>query len=84
MRTRTWILAALLLVGTAGLGVASEQSERRASVLRAQAAELKMKAEALRDAKGNNPPRAKELDRKAEGLYQRANKIDDIAWPPRD
>ena len=83
MKTRVWVLTALVALGTSGLAPASEQSERRASVLRARAAELKMQAEALRDAKGNNPPRAKSLDAKAEALYQRANKIDDIAWPPR-
>ena len=83
MKTRVWVLTALVALGTSGLALASEQSERRASVLRARAAELKMQAEALRDAKGNNPPRAKSLDAKAERLYQQANKIDDIAWPPR-
>lgn len=82
MRT-VLIVAALLTVG-AGFVSASEQSARRASVLRARAAELKMEAEALRDAKGNNPGRSKQLDAQAEALYEQANKIDDIAWPPRE
>ena len=83
MRTTILIVATMLTVG-GGIVSASEQSERRASVLRARAAELKMEAEALRDAKGNNPGRSKQLDAQAESLYEQANKIDDIAWPPRE
>ena len=83
MRMTILIVATMLTVG-GGIASASEQSERRASVLRARAAELKMQAEALRDAKQNNPARAKQLDAQAESLYQQANKIDDIAWPPRE
>jgi hypothetical protein len=83
MRMTILIVATMLTVG-GGIASASEQSERRASVLRARAAELKMQAEALRDAKENNPARAKQLDAQAESLYQQANEIDDIAWPPRE
>ena len=83
MRMTILIVATMLTVG-GGIASASEQSERRASVLRARAAELKMQAEALRDAKENNPARAKQLDAQAESLYEQANKIDDIAWPPRE
>lgn len=83
MRMTILIVATMLTVG-GGMVSASEQSERRASVLRARAAELKMEAEALRDAKGNNPGRSKQLDAQAESLYEQANKIDDIAWPPRE
>ena len=83
MRMTILIVATMLTVG-GGIVSASEQSERRASVLRARGAELKMQAEALRDAKENNPARAKQLDAQAEALYEQANKIDDIAWPPRE
>jgi cytochrome c556 len=70
-----------LALGSAVAG-AGEAQERRASVLRAEAAELRMKAEAMRDAKGNNPQRAKELDRRADALIEKANSVDSIQWPP--
>lgn len=78
------IVPALLAVLTLGssLALAGEAQERRASVLRAEAAELRMKAEAMRDAKGNNPQRAKELDRRADELIEKANSVDSIQWPP--
>lgn len=83
MKAKT-IVPALLAVLTLGgsLALAGEAQERRASVLRAEAAELRMKAEAMRDSKGNNPQRAKELDSRADELIEKANSVDSIQWPP--
>jgi len=56
-----------------------------ASVMRAQAAELRDKANHLRDGeevKRPNVAAAKKLDRKADALQRQANKIDPQQWPP--
>lgn len=74
------LLVTLALGSSAAL--AGEAQERRASVLRAEAAELRGKAEAMRDASGNNPQRAKELDLRADELIDKANSVDSIQWPP--
>jgi len=82
----------LLAIGIVGLavtvsaawGAGDKSSERQASVLRAKAAELRMQAEATRDAKGNNPGKAKQLDLEADQLIERANSLDGIAWPPKE
>lgn len=77
------IVGLALAVSTAW-GAGDSASERRASVMRAKAAELRMQAEAMRDAKGNNPGKAKELDAEADKLIERANSVDGIAWPPKE
>jgi hypothetical protein len=65
----------------------SETSQRRASVMRAKAEDLREKANHLRDGEGVKHPnvaKAKQLERQADSLEAQANRLDAQNWPPKD
>jgi len=97
MRTRLAVAALVLVFGLAGPVAAkqprdsssdsSESAQRRASVMRAKAEELREKANALRDGDGIKHPnvgKAKQLERQADALEAKANRIDAQNWPPKE
>ena len=97
MRARVALAVLALAFGLTGPAAAkrlndsssdsSEAAQRRASVQRAKAAELREKANALRDGEGvkhANVGKAKQLERQADALDAKANRIDAQDWPSRD
>ena len=77
----------MLALSTSTSAASDEGRVRQASRMRAQAAEMRDKANHLRDGEGvrkPNVPAAKALERKADALRARADKLDSQQWPPNE
>jgi hypothetical protein len=91
MRAAIAVVVFVMVFGLHGLASAKESEAsdanvRSASVLRAKAAELRDKANHLRDGEGVKKPNvagAKKLEREADALRKRADQLDPQQWPPK-
>jgi hypothetical protein len=93
MRAATVVAGIAIILGLtlsiSGRALAKDSSEataRKASVMRAKAAELRDQANHLRDGEGVKKPNvagAKKLEREADALRKRADQLDPQQWPPK-
>lgn len=80
MRTMGFTIG--VLVFAVATVTAETPSERQASAIRADAQELRDEAETVRQE--GDSSRAKQLDAKADAMYDRAEQIDSAGWPPNE